>query len=102
MLHREPEILDTMDSLKTEGKIREFSISVDTPDDGLVAINEFGARCVQANLNMTDFRALDNGLLSLCVQKNVGFIARTPLSFVFLTGQYSGKEEFHPQATRGK
>ncbi|MQF95144.1 MAG: aldo/keto reductase [SAR202 cluster bacterium] len=101
-LRNDPRILPTMESLRKEGKIREFSISVDSPNDGAAAINEFGFKCVQANLNMADQRALDNGLLSLCVQKNVGFIARTPLSFGFLTGHYSSTDSFHPQDHRGK
>ena len=100
LLRSDPTILPAMEELQKEGKIREFSISVASPDEGAAAINEFGFKCVQANLNMADHRALDNGLLALCAQKNVGFIARTPLVFGFLTGQYSSKDTFHPQDHR--
>lgn len=101
-LRENPLILPTMESLQREGKIREFSISVNSPEDGAVAINEFDFNCIQANLNLTDQRAMDNGLLSMCARENIGFIARTPLSFGFLTGHYSSTDSFHKQDHRGR
>lgn len=101
-LRNDPRILPTLESLRREGKIREYSISVNSPEDGASAIHEFGFKCVQANLNMADQRALNNGLLSQCARENIGFIARTPLSFGFLTGCYSSKDSFHIQDHRGR
>lgn len=59
-------------------------------------MSEYGFKAIQANLNLTDWRALANGLLDLCEQQSVGVIARTPLCFVFLTGAHSPDEKFEP------
>ena len=93
-LQSNPEILATMDSLCREGSIRAFGVSVNSPGDGLVAVNKLGVGCIQVNFNLVDQRALVNGLLSLCQEKQVGVIIRTPLCFGFLTGAYGSDTKF--------
>ena len=88
------EIVDTLQSLERAGKIRSWGISVRCPDDGLLAIEHFGANVLQVNFNMADQRMLLNGLMGLCETKRVGLICRTPLCFGFLTGRYTAETEF--------
>ena len=87
-------ILEYLRLLKTQGKIRILGISVRSPEEALVAINRYGFEAVQVNLNMLDQRAVEVGVLDLCKKECVGFIARTPLCFGFLTGQYSAGTDF--------
>jgi aryl-alcohol dehydrogenase-like predicted oxidoreductase len=49
---------------------------------------------VQVNLNMLDTRAVECGLLELAARRGVGVIARTPLSFGFLSGAVTATTEF--------
>jgi aryl-alcohol dehydrogenase-like predicted oxidoreductase len=102
MFEKDDRILLLLDSLKKEGKIRAFGISVRSPDDGLIAIKKYGFKVLQVNFNMTDQRAIDNGLFALCEKQGVGIINRTPLCFGFLTGKYSGSEDFHSFDHRAK
>ena len=93
--------LGTLDSLKKEGKIRAFGISLRSPAEGLIAIEKLGVKCIQVNFNMVDQRAVENGLMDLCKRQGVGVICRTPLCFGFLTGRYSAQAEFYPGDHRG-
>jgi len=95
-------MLAALESLKKQGKIRATGISVRSPDEGIVAVNQFAFEVVQVNFNMVDQRALENGLLDLCERKRIGVIIRTPLCFGFLTGQYTSADVFDPQDHRRK
>jgi len=95
-------ILELLHSLKEEGKIRAFGISVRSPNDGLIVIKKYSFKVLQVNFNMIDQRAIDNGLFSLCEKQGVGIINRTPLCFGLLTGKYSGSEDFDTFDHRSK
>lgn len=88
-LKNNPNIVETLKDLKKEGKIRFFGFSAKDPEDGMSAINDFDFPVIQVNFNMLDQRALENGVLNLAEEKNIGVIARTPLCFGFLTGKIS-------------
>jgi aryl-alcohol dehydrogenase-like predicted oxidoreductase len=93
-------VIQTLEKLKAEGKIREFGVSVRSPDDGLVVIEKYGFPVVQVNFNMIDQRIQDNGLLDKAEEKNVGIIIRTPLVFGYLTGSLDWKKDFKGQDHR--
>lgn len=88
------ETVATLHSLRKEGYIRAFGVSVSSPDAGLIAVTKYGFGCIQVNFNLVDQRALQNGLFDLCREKGVGVIVRTPLCFGFLTGAYPPDSEF--------
>ena len=94
LLEEDQGVLATLDRLQTKGKVRAIGISVRTPEDGITAITRFGLKAVEVNYSLVDQRASENGLLSLCRREDAGFIARTPLCFGFLTGEYSPESEF--------
>ena len=93
-------VIQVLEKLKTEGKIREFGVSVRSPDDGLVAMEKYGFPVLQVNFNMIDQRALDNGLFDMAKENKVGIIVRTPLVFGYLTGNLNGKKDFKGQDHR--
>lgn len=94
LLERQPEILGCLEDLRQAGKLRAFGVSVRSPDDGLVAVERLGLKCIQANFSLVDQRALENSLLERCERLGAGLIARTPLCFGFLTGHYSAATKF--------
>ena len=99
-LRRCPQIIDALKDLKAEGKIREFGISVNSPEEGIDAINEFKFPIVQANLNLVDQRAIRCGLIELADREDVGLIVRTPLCFGFLSGGMKTNVSFSPSDHR--
>jgi aryl-alcohol dehydrogenase-like predicted oxidoreductase len=102
LLCDDPEILATLRSLVQEGKARAFGLSVRAPEDGLIAIRELGFPVLQANLNLLDQRAVDNGLLALAQETGVALIARTPLCFGMLSGRVPVDSVFDPQDHRSR
>lgn len=87
-------VVETMLSLKREGKIRAIGISARSPGDALLAVERYGFEAVQVNFNLVDQRAVENGLFTVCARKEVGVICRTPLCFGFLAGQFSADARF--------
>ena len=93
-LNEDPRIIETLESLKKEGKIRILGVSTKSPEESLIAIEKFNFKGVQVNFNLIDQRALDNGLFKKCEELGVGIIGRTPLCFGFLTGQYTSNDNY--------
>lgn len=101
LLRHDSRIIETLESLKQEGKIRVVGISAKTSEESLMAIEQFNFKSVQVNFNLVDQRALDNGLFKKCEEYGVGVIGRTPLCFGFLTGQYNATDSYDPSDHRG-
>jgi len=99
LVRESSEVLELMQDLKREGKIRAFGYSVKTPREAAIAIGEFGAEVVQVNFNMIDQRAITDGVFDAIRESGAGFIARTPLCFGFLTGAISDTD-FSPKDHR--
>ena len=100
-----PEALDdeavsTLELLQQEGKIRTYGLSARSPEEGKAALERFGFPALQVNFNLIDGRALDCGLFELAAREDVGIVARTPLSFGFLTGRYEAGGDFHEKDHR--
>jgi len=85
------ELIALLGALRAEGKIRSFGVSVKSPSDGLAFIRPHW-QTVQCNFNMIDQRALNCGLIARAGNANISIIARTPLAFGFLSGNYIEKE----------
>lgn len=90
------------ETLVQEGKVRAVGISARSPEDALVAVERLGICCVQVNLNLLDWRAIDCGLLRRCQEQGVAIIGRTPLCFGFLTGRYSVEDVNDPNDHRAR
>jgi aryl-alcohol dehydrogenase-like predicted oxidoreductase len=91
-----------LEDLRRVGKVRAFGVSVRSPHDGVVALEQLGFRCIQANFSLVDQRALESGLLERCARAEAALIGRTPLCFGFLTGQYSAATKFDPYDHRNR
>ena len=90
------EATDVLAALLSEGKIRSWGISAKNPAGAVDALRVANAPIVQANFNMMDVRALTSGLLDEVTTREVGFIARTPLCFGFLSGTIGRTAVFRP------
>ena len=93
-LETHPEVVQTLETLQQEGKIRVAGISLRTPADSLIAVTRFGFKSVQLNFSLVDQRALALDIFGKCQVHGVGIIVRTPLCFGFLTGQYGAADQY--------
>lgn len=99
-LRDDPAIVETLAGLQAQGKVRVCGVSVKSPEDALVLMEQPLIQVFQVNFNMLDARAIDCGLFEQAVRRGVGLIARTPLCFGFATGTLTGAEAFSAEDHR--
>jgi aryl-alcohol dehydrogenase-like predicted oxidoreductase len=81
-----PAVREALAGLVKSGKIRAWGVSAKGPEEAMQALRACEIAVVQANFNMMDVRVLSSGLLAEVERLGIGFIARTPLCFGFLSG----------------
>ena len=97
-----PAVREALMGLVKSGKIRAWGVSAKGPDEALKALKACDIAVIQANFNMMDVRVLSSGLLAEVERLGVGFIARTPLCFGFLSGTIGHDSVFPPGDHRAR
>ena len=88
-----PEVFGVLDDLKSAGKIRHYGVSVERVEEALKAIEYPGVQSVQIIFNL--FRQRPQELFfARAREKQVGILARLPLSSGMLTGKMSAESAF--------
>lgn len=82
------EVYDALDTLVSEGVIRNYGVSVERTDEALEAISRGNTATVQIILNAFRLKPLDE-VLPAAKQAGVGIIARVPLASGLLSGKYA-------------
>ncbi len=85
-------VIDTLNSLREQGIIKFWGVSVATHQDSRLAM-ERGASTLQLVYNIVD-RDHEIFTLKVAPMMGVGIIVRTPLAFGFLTGKYRSTTTF--------
>jgi aryl-alcohol dehydrogenase-like predicted oxidoreductase len=88
-----PEVFGIMDDLVSEGKIRYYGVSVEKVEEGLKAIEFENVQSVQIIFNIFRQRPADL-FFDLAQKRQVGILARVPLSSGMLTGKMSRQSTF--------
>lgn len=88
-----PEVFGILDDLIKEGKLKYYGVSVEKVEEALKAIEYSGVQSVQIIFNM--FRQRPSELFFQQAKvKEVGIIARVPLSSGMLTGKILAERKF--------
>ncbi len=87
------EVFDALDTLKAEGRIRAYGVSVETSEQALTAIARPGVASVQIILNAFRQKPLDE-VLPAAQAAGVGILARVPLASGLLSGRYTRETTF--------
>jgi len=83
-----PKVFDILDSLKDEGKIQNYSVSVEKVEEALKAIEFSNVSTVQIIFNI--FRHRPSELFfEQAKKKSIGIIVRVPLASGLLTGKFT-------------
>lgn len=88
-----PEIFDLFNTLKQEGKILNFGVSVEKVEEALKAIEYDNVTTVQIIFNMFRQRPAEL-FFEQAKKKDIGIIARVPLASGLLTGKFSATSSF--------
>jgi aryl-alcohol dehydrogenase-like predicted oxidoreductase len=98
-LINQPSTYEPMLTLKREGKIRAWGLSVFDPIEGLVALKVGRPDSLQLTYNIFNSRGSDN-LLPIACQLGCAIIAREPLANGFLCGKYLESAKFEQSDMR--
>jgi aryl-alcohol dehydrogenase-like predicted oxidoreductase len=90
---RQGEIIDVLEDLKKQGKIRAIGISIHTEEEAAAAIADTRVDTIQLVFNMIDQR-MSERVFPEAHKKNVGIIIREPLACGLLTEKYSTEHQF--------
>ncbi len=94
-----PEIFETFDRLKEQGKIQALGVSVEKVEQGLKAMEYPQVVSIQVIFNVFRQRPAEL-LFTEAARRDVGIIVRVPLASGLLTGKYSPKTSFGPEDHR--
>ena len=88
-----PEVFGVLDELVQQGKIRHYGVSVEKVEEAIKAIEFPNVKTVQIIFNIFRQRPADL-FFKLAQQKQIGILARVPLSSGMLTGKMKPDTEF--------
>jgi aryl-alcohol dehydrogenase-like predicted oxidoreductase len=88
-----PEVFDALDGLVQAGKLRHYGVSVEKVEEALKAIEYPNVKTVQIIFNMFRQRPIDL-FFGEAERRQVGILARLPLSSGMLTGKMTRETTF--------
>jgi aryl-alcohol dehydrogenase-like predicted oxidoreductase len=93
------EVLETLDDLVSQGKIRSFGWSTDFRDRAETFARHDKCTAIQHQINVIDD---SSEVLEVCAKNNLASINRGPLAMGLLTGKYDLTSSVSGQDVRGK
>ena len=96
---RDGEIFTWMDDMRDAGMVRHWGASVQTVEEGMLAMRSAGCASLQTIFNLFRQDAVDS-LLPAAQKANVGIIVRLPLASGLLSGKMSKDTQFTAQDHR--
>lgn len=94
-----PEVFEVLDDLAKAGKIRYYGASVERVEEGLKALEYPNLQSLQVIFNVFRQRPVEL-LFPRAAERQVGILARLPLSSGMLTGKMTRATRFHPEDHR--
>ncbi|WP_187260893.1 aldo/keto reductase [Pontibacter beigongshangensis] len=92
-VYARPEIFETFDRLKEQGKIRNLGVSVELVEEALMAMQYANVTTIQVIFNMFRLKPAQE-LFSKAKENNIGIIVRVPLASGLLTGKMTQATSF--------
>lgn len=92
-VYYQPETFEAMDAIKAKGKIKHYGVSVERVEEALKALEYPGVETVQIIFNVFRQRPAD-WFFERAKARNVGILARVPLSSGMLTGKMNRETRF--------
>ncbi|WP_421378279.1 aldo/keto reductase [Bacillus salacetis] len=90
---RDGSVFEVLDRLKDEGKIRNYGVSVETVEEGLISLKNPNVKSLQIIFNMFRQKPLEE-LIPQAYKNGVGLLVRLPLASGLLTGKFSSDHVF--------
>lgn len=93
-VYYEPQVFQVLDTLKEEGKIKHYGVSVERIEEGLKAMEYDGVDAIEIIFNMFRMRPAEL-FFEEAKKRNIGIIVRVPLASGLLTGKFTKTTTFN-------
>ena len=90
---KQGEIFDWLRTLKKEGKIKEFGLSVESMEEAELCLQQDGVASLQIIFNVLRQKAID-AIFDEALKKKVALIIRLPLASGLLSGNFNKETSF--------
>lgn len=90
---KDGQVFQVLDRLKEQGKIRNYGVSVETVEEGLLCLEYPGVSTLQVIFNIFRQKPIKE-LFPEAKKKSVGILARVPLASGLLTGKFNVDQTF--------
>lgn len=90
---RDGQVFEVLDKLQQEGKIRNYGVSVETVEEGLLCLQNPNVKALQVIFNIFRQKPLET-LLPEAKKNGVGILVRLPLASGLLTGKFTRDHVF--------
>lgn len=90
---KDGQVFQVLDRLKEQGKIRNYGVSVETVEEGLLCLEYPGVSTLQVIFNIFRQKPIKE-LFPEAKKKSVGILARVPLASGLLTGKFNVNQTF--------
>jgi aryl-alcohol dehydrogenase-like predicted oxidoreductase len=91
---REGEVFESLRTLKREGKVRHFGVSVETDEEALICLRQEDLASLQIIFNI--FRQKPVEFFDEAKARGVALVVRLPLASGLLSGKFTKETEFAP------
>ncbi len=90
---RDGAVFDVLERLKAEGKVREYGVSVESVEEGLLCLRYPGVKALQVIYNLFRQKPAEE-LFPKAKSQGVGILVRLPLASGLLTGKFTESSTF--------
>ncbi|TCN22240.1 aldo/keto reductase [Mesobacillus foraminis] len=90
---KDGQVFEVLDKLQQEGKIRNYGVSVETVEEGLLCLQNLNVKALQVIFNIFRQKPLES-LLPEAKKNGVGILVRLPLASGLLTGKFTKDHVF--------
>lgn len=90
---RDGSVFEVLGKLQEQGKIRHYGVSVETVEEGLLAMENPNVAALQVIFNIFRQKPIAE-LFPVAKEKQVGLLARVPLASGLLTGKFTKDHKF--------
>lgn len=90
---KQGEVFDWLRTLKKEGKIKEFGLSVESMEEAELCLKQDGVASLQIIFNVLRQKPIET-IFNLALKKKVALIVRLPLASGLLSGNFSKTTHF--------
>ena len=96
---RSGEVFGVLDRLREEGLVREYGVSVESVEEGLIALQYPNVKALQVIFNLFRQKPAEE-LFPKAHAQGVGILVRLPLASGLLTGKFTEQTTFEPDDHR--